>query len=137
MPRNISTAEAVRRAGCTYRQLDYWCRTFGLCGADREGGAGHPRAFTATEVRIARALRELGEAGVNVGIYARYIIATMTALPGATHLLLMADATGDGCPAVGAYLDAEELAAAVLTSPGPSIAIQVLKSGDIPTQEIP
>src|SRR5205807_3946851 len=95
------------------------------------------RAFTATEVRIARALRELGEAGVNVGIYARYIIGTMTALPPATHLMLTVGITDDLSPAVGAYTDPEELASAVLTSPGPSIVIQILKSEDLPTQEIP
>ena len=94
-------------------------------------------AFTATEVRIARALRELGEAGVNVGIYARYIIGTMTALPPATHLMLTVGITDDLSPAVGAYTDPEELASAVLTSPGPSIVIQILKSEDLPTQEIP
>lgn len=47
----ISTVEVCRLTGCTYRQLDYWCRcsVFGP-GRVAAGGSGARRAFTREEV---------------------------------------------------------------------------------------
>lgn len=89
-PRDLSTADVQALSGATYRQIDYWCRTFELCGADRarDEGTGHPRYFTRSEARAARAIRMLGEAGINVGMYARAVVAAVVALPTATHLVL-------------------------------------------------
>jgi len=48
----VNAIELADRAGITYRQLDYWCRT-GLVSALNEGsGSGREREFSLPEVRV-------------------------------------------------------------------------------------
>lgn len=127
-PRDLTTADVLRVAGCTYRQLDYWCRSFGLCGSDRmtdrEQGTGYPRWFTRTEARAARTLRLVGDAGVNVGMYARAVLQAMVALPGATHLVLTTDTATT-------YTDATKLAEDVVAATAPCVVVAVLLPEDV------
>jgi hypothetical protein len=58
--------EAVlRRTGCTYRQLDYWCRRGWLHPAGG-GGSGRQRIWPEAEIQAARTMRRLVEAGMTV-----------------------------------------------------------------------
>lgn len=50
-----STDDVARMLGCTYRQLDYWCRT-GLIPTQYgvKLGSGHRRCWTVTDIARAR-----------------------------------------------------------------------------------
>lgn len=46
----ISTQEVAKRAGVTYRQLDYWLRKGWVEPADPSGGTGDPRLWYVWQV---------------------------------------------------------------------------------------
>ena len=53
------SSEVVRLTGCTYRQLDYWCRRGIIPGHGEADGSGSRRTFTAAHVDlIGRLTRE-------------------------------------------------------------------------------
>lgn len=88
--RNLRAPDVQDLTGCTYRQLDYWCRTYAICPEGQ--GTGTTRLFTITEARVVRALVLAGEHGLAVGTYARAIHAALHALPDAQYLVLAGDA---------------------------------------------
>lgn len=45
-----TAAEVVARTGCTYRQLDYWCRRGYVPGHTKAAGSGNRRRFTNADV---------------------------------------------------------------------------------------
>lgn len=57
--------EVVELAGCSYRQLDYWCRIGALGGGAT--GSGSRRQFTTTDVMVVRGLARLSAAGLTNG----------------------------------------------------------------------
>ena len=63
----VTAPYLAETAGITYRQMDYWTRT-GLLeslAVDRKG-SGHPRIYSPEQVRRARVIARLVEAGVNL-----------------------------------------------------------------------
>jgi DNA-binding transcriptional MerR regulator len=50
--RYVSSPEAARLAGCTYRQLDYWCRTDVLRPAIEANGSGSRRGYSPRQVQL-------------------------------------------------------------------------------------
>lgn len=63
----LTTTEVGRRAGLSYRQLDYWCR-IGLLRPKGEGrGSGTSRRWTAREAAVVAVLAELVRAGRRPG----------------------------------------------------------------------
>lgn len=51
----VSTTDAAHVVGCTYRQLDYWCRQGFIPGQPTEGiGSGGRRRWTAEDIQRAR-----------------------------------------------------------------------------------
>lgn len=55
----VPSQEVARRAGVTYRQLDYWCSS-DLFGDDKVGrGSGTRRRFTKVDVELATLLGEV------------------------------------------------------------------------------
>jgi DNA-binding transcriptional MerR regulator len=62
---HLRTIELCRLVGCTYRQLDYWCRT-GLVVPYREAnGSGSTRYFDAEGLRQASILTRLTALGIS------------------------------------------------------------------------
>ena len=67
-----TAAEVCARAGCNWRQLDYWCRTGLLPGPDhRRGGKfagarGDGRRFALVEVVAAAAILGMLEEGISL-----------------------------------------------------------------------
>jgi MerR HTH family regulatory protein len=59
----ISSTEMVRLAGCTYRQLDCWCRDRIVVPARDSDGTGSHRGFTERQVRIVRLITGLAALG--------------------------------------------------------------------------
>ena len=55
LARTFSTNDVVKIIGCSYRQLDYWCRT-GLIPGQPVGniGSGRRRRWTEEDIRRAR-----------------------------------------------------------------------------------
>lgn len=88
--RNLRAPDLLDLTGATYRQLDYWCRTYALCG-DPTPGSGQSRMFTITEARVVRALVLIGDHSIAVGTYARGIHTALHALPAAEYLVLHED----------------------------------------------
>lgn len=68
---HFTATELQDTAGITYRQLDYWTTT-GYLRADLPDGtgSGHARYYPLNEVRIARLMRRLIEAGLTVDVAA-------------------------------------------------------------------
>lgn len=60
----ITSIDVARRAGITYRQVDYWVRTGLLRPDNPHGGQGCPREWPIREVRIAEAMGQLVDAGI-------------------------------------------------------------------------
>jgi DNA-binding transcriptional MerR regulator len=58
----MHSAEAMKRSGATYRQLDYWTRQ-GLLRPVGGAGSGFAREWPAREVDVARRMVELVDAG--------------------------------------------------------------------------
>lgn len=57
----LTTAEAAREVGASYRQLDYWARKGALLPEGERGGSGSNRRWPDREVRVARVLRQIAE----------------------------------------------------------------------------
>lgn len=51
-PGTVSTTDAARRAGLTYRQLNYWIALGGIRPAYGTGGSGNPYRLTERQVEI-------------------------------------------------------------------------------------
>ena len=49
-PGTVSTTDAARRAGITYRQLNYWIAYKAVRPAHGNGGSGNPYRMTETQV---------------------------------------------------------------------------------------
>lgn len=62
----IGHEEFERRAGVTYRQLDYWTRKGFLRSSNGEVGVGHRREWPASEARVGRLMVRLVRAGFKV-----------------------------------------------------------------------
>ena len=63
-PGYIAGPDLAQRAGITYRQLDYWCRTGYLHPLDPTPGSGRLRAFPVAELALATVVRRLLDAGL-------------------------------------------------------------------------
>lgn len=61
----MRSGDLTESYGITYRQLDYWCRTGLIPGADHSHGRGHPRSFTPEQVALVRAMAPLVHAGID------------------------------------------------------------------------
>lgn len=61
----ISTRDAARISGATFRQLDYWERTGVLTASVPAKGSGSRRYYTDREVHVATVLAALSEACCN------------------------------------------------------------------------
>ena len=56
--RRYTSMEVCRMTGCTYRQLDWWCRQGHIPGQDAVVGSGRRRSFTTAQVtRVKRLLK--------------------------------------------------------------------------------
>lgn len=54
-PETWSTHDVTRIVGCSYRQLDYWCRAGLIPGqANVKPGSGHSRHWSARDIARAR-----------------------------------------------------------------------------------
>lgn len=60
----ITGPDLAIRAGITYRQLDYWCRTGYLHPLRATPGSGHARLLPIADVGLARLVKILLEAGL-------------------------------------------------------------------------
>lgn len=60
----IGSAELCLRAGCTYRQADFWVRCGYLYPARAAAGSGTQRLFTEAEADVATRMTRLVEAGL-------------------------------------------------------------------------
>lgn len=64
--RTVSAKHAAARAGITYRQLDYWCRTRLITPFVEASGQGSRRLFTERQVLTLTALGALADTvGIN------------------------------------------------------------------------
>ncbi len=63
-PTEYSTQELIERAGISYRQADYWCRSGIISPSIRNcDGSGTQRVWSAVDVKIASLLGQLSAAG--------------------------------------------------------------------------
>lgn len=60
----IASGEFVARAGCTYRQLDFWTRAGYLVPARAAAGSGSQRLYAAAELVVARRMVALVRVGL-------------------------------------------------------------------------
>lgn len=69
----ISSTEMCRLAGCSYRQLDYWCRQRVVTPAKAANGqgSGNQRRFTERQVRTVRLVTDLAALGAQHGVLQR------------------------------------------------------------------
>lgn len=79
-PALFSAPEACRRAGVTYRMLDYWCRTDVIVPAVPSRGSGSQRRFSAEQVRALAVVGRLSKLGASASAM-RCAVATMEAGP--------------------------------------------------------
>lgn len=63
-PGYITSADLLHRAGITYRQLDYWCRTGYLQPVKATPGTGNLRLFPVAQLGLARLASNLLSAGM-------------------------------------------------------------------------
>jgi DNA-binding transcriptional MerR regulator len=54
--RTYTSMQVVSMTGCTYRQLDWWCRQGHIPGQEGVTGSGNRRAFTTAQVKRVRLL---------------------------------------------------------------------------------
>ena len=54
--RTYTSMEVLQMTGCTYRQLDWWCRQGHIPGQPDVVGSGHRRAFTSAQVKRVKLL---------------------------------------------------------------------------------
>lgn len=59
----LSSTEVLKRVGCTYRQLDYWCREGVITPTVEATGNGSRRRFSERQVRILRLIHGLAGLG--------------------------------------------------------------------------
>lgn len=92
--RRLRPADLERMTGCTYRQLDHWCRTLPLCGG-REALEGETTrlTFTETEAKAVVALVAMGRHGIVVTQYAKAVVAALAENPDAQWLVLDSNGT--------------------------------------------
>jgi len=66
----VRSPEVCAFAGCTFRQLDYWCRTGRVPGVDMwdRPGSGGRREFTRAQAEHVRLLAALLRAGLTIDI---------------------------------------------------------------------
>lgn len=90
--RSCSGPTAARRAGITYRKLDYWCRE-GVLGEEHQvpAGSGHSRQLTDLDVaalqaigRVSEALAEMAGQVRNLGSVKLYRVVADQVRAGAT-----------------------------------------------------
>lgn len=62
----LTSMEAIRQAGISYRQLDFWHRAGYLKAEQEWNGSGSLRLWSEAEVRVARAMGRLVDAGLTV-----------------------------------------------------------------------
>ena len=62
----MTTYEILEEVGATYRQLDYWCRIGLLHPKNPTPGSGMPREWPAGELRVAKRMVELTQAGLTL-----------------------------------------------------------------------
>ena len=58
----LSTREAARRAGVSFRQADYWVRTGAFTIGDDTPGKGNPRRWSEEDVTVLRILGRVSAA---------------------------------------------------------------------------
>lgn len=111
----LSSPEVCTRAGCTYRQLDYWVRHGAITPTVAANGSGSQRRFTETDlvaVRVATRLSLLG-APAEVRVAAARAVAALDA-----HDWLVVTRQGD-------ILSADQFAALLLSDEGSATAMLV------------
>lgn len=66
-PRRITSEDVTRRAGITYRMVDYWTRADLIPGVEHlvHRGSGYPRSWTEREVQFVCRLAQLVKAGIS------------------------------------------------------------------------
>lgn len=87
----VTTRELCGMAAITYRQADYWIRCGYLLCLNPEAGSGVQRVHDPSEVRVARALRQVQAAGCHV---APQIAEAVRALPEHTEGSVLFDERG-------------------------------------------
>jgi len=97
----LSSTEVCARAGCSYRQLDYWVRHGAVTPTVAATGSGTQRGFTEADVVAVRAAARLAVLGAPVAVLAAG--ARAAALPGAPERLVVTSE--------GAVFGADEFAA--------------------------
>ena len=76
----LTAPQVCRRAGITYRQLDYWCRV-GMIRPERDArGSGTQRKFTEAQARGMRLAAALMRAGATTSAISA-LVARMTDAP--------------------------------------------------------
>lgn len=65
----FTTAQVVALSGCTYRQIDYWCRS-GLITSHElsDLGSGRQRAWTVVDLLEAVIIGRLAHAGIDISL---------------------------------------------------------------------
>jgi hypothetical protein len=67
----IGTTEMCRLAGCSFRQLDYWCRLDVVRPVVEARGSGNGRRFGERQVRNIRMITDLARLGAQCGVLRR------------------------------------------------------------------
>lgn len=67
----VSTMEMCERAGCTYRQADWWASNGVLVGQVQARGSGSRRRYSEADVTVATALTALAGLGAQVEVLRR------------------------------------------------------------------
>lgn len=67
----ISSSEVLRRVDCSYRQLDYWCRSRVIVPAVEAKGTGMHRRFTERQVRQIQMTCDLASMGAQAPVLRR------------------------------------------------------------------
>lgn len=77
----VSSDEAARRAGCSYRQLDYWCRTGAITPTVGANGSGSTRRWAPDDVALLRVFHLLAGLGAEQPVLFE-VAAAVTSDPG-------------------------------------------------------
>jgi DNA-binding transcriptional MerR regulator len=115
----FSSVQAMKLAGCTYRQLDYWCRT-GLIHASIQecDGPGTQRRFSLEDVVRLRVVKCLQDAGVSLQRIREALIVVDDGTFASDPLMLIADGTAYVCTS-------EEQLATLLRAAGAAMVVRV------------
>lgn len=88
----VTSNELIQRSGISYRQLDHWTRTGRLhASTAAEPGSGNARFYPASEIAVARLIKRLLDAGMQITVahgLARDLSTTGTALLGGIRIYL-------------------------------------------------